>query len=34
MLIDPWGNVKSELKEGQGFVMGQLERLFINITLN
>lgn len=30
MLIDPWGNVKSELKEGQGFVMGQLEKSTIN----
>ena len=26
MLIDPWGEIKSELKDGQGFVIGQLEK--------
>ncbi|MEY3950901.1 MAG: hypothetical protein RJB21_660 [Pseudomonadota bacterium] len=30
MLIDPWGDIKSELKEGQGFVIGQLEKSTIN----
>jgi len=30
MFIDPWGNIKSELKEGPGFVMGQLEKNTIN----
>lgn len=30
MLIDPWGDIKSELKEGQGFVIGQLEKSTIH----
>jgi len=30
MLIDPWGAIKSELKEGEGFVIGQLEKSTIN----
>ncbi len=30
MLIDPWGDIKSELKDGQGFVIGQLEKSTIN----
>jgi nitrilase len=30
MLIDPWGTIKCELKEGQGFVIGQLEKSTIN----
>ena len=30
MLIDPWGEIKSELKDGQGFVIGQLEKSTIH----
>ncbi|MFM8152299.1 MAG: carbon-nitrogen hydrolase family protein [Polynucleobacter victoriensis] len=30
MLIDPWGEIKSELKDGQGFVIGQLEKSMIH----
>jgi nitrilase len=26
MLIDPWGEIQSELKEGEGFVIGTLEK--------
>jgi nitrilase len=30
MLIDPWGEIHSELKEGEGFTLGILDKSRIN----
>jgi nitrilase len=30
MLIDPWGEIQSELKEGEGFTLGTLDKSRIN----
>lgn len=30
LLIDPWGDIKSEVTEGEGFVIGQLEKSMIH----
>ena len=32
MLINPWGEIESELKDGEGFVMGRLKKDFIHET--
>lgn len=32
MLINPWGEIESELKDGEGFVMGQLKKDLIHET--